>query len=205
MEILHSLDEAGESLSFLSFSLFVSAAVGSRIKYLIDSPETIYGCLDSREFLEAAQRYVRAVEVNRSFASQSKSGVAQRFPLLRHQWPLVKKLGTETWDRAVDWLAAQGGASTRQLADVLFGLALLRPVDGAEALKHHLAARQAYIVSCLAAAAPEGQPPPDPEAVAVVLADVATLVCTTVAQCGELFLVRPGVTAQALLLQVAHI
>jgi len=78
-------------------------AIGSRIKYLIDSPETIYGCLDSREFLDAARRYVRAVEVHRSFTTGSKSA-AQRFPLLRHQWPLVKKLGSETWDRAVAWL-----------------------------------------------------------------------------------------------------
>lgn len=185
-----------------SVPVCVNAAIGSRIKYLIDSPETIYGCLDGREFLEAAQRYVRAVEVHRSFSAQSKT-VSQRFPLLQHQWPLVKKLGGEAWDRAITWLGSQGGATPQQLADVLYALALLRPVDGAEALKYHLSARQTYILSCLAQAAPEGEGAPDPETVSIVLSDVATLVCTTVAQCGELFLTRPGVTAQPLLLAAA--
>jgi hypothetical protein len=36
------------------------AALGSRIKYLVDTPEMIWGCLDSRQFLEAAKRFLRA-------------------------------------------------------------------------------------------------------------------------------------------------
>ena len=176
-------------------------AIGSRIKYLIDSPETIYGCLDSKEFLSAAQRYVRATEVHKSFAAHSKHS-AKRFPLLRHHWPLVKKLGTEAWDRAVEWLRSQGGTQPIQLAGVLAGMALLRPVDGADLLKHHLGARQAYIVSCLTAAT-SGDGNHDPATLAVVLADVAELVCTTIAQCGELFLSRPGVTSHPLLVELA--
>jgi hypothetical protein len=178
------------------------AALGSRIKYLIDTPETIYGCLDSRDFLDAAQRYVRAAEVHRAFAASHRHA-AQRFPLLRHQWPLVKKLGTEAWDRAAEWLGAQGGATTAQLAGALAALALLRPVDGAEALKLYLAARQRYILGCLSAAAAAPDAPPDPTTLSVLLADVAGLVCTTVAQCGELFLSRPGVSPEPLLLRTA--
>lgn len=81
-------------------------------------------------------------------------------------------------------------------------MALLRPVDGAELLKHHLAARQAYIVSCLTAAT-AGEGGHDPATLAVVLADVAELVCSTIAQCGELFHSRPGVTSRPLLVELA--
>lgn len=35
-------------------------AVGGRIRYLVDTPETIWGCLDSQQYLNAARRYLRA-------------------------------------------------------------------------------------------------------------------------------------------------
>lgn len=37
-----------------------AAALGSRIKYLVDTPEMIWGCLDSRQYLEGAKRFLRA-------------------------------------------------------------------------------------------------------------------------------------------------
>lgn len=196
---------ASDSVNETSSSYDKLFAIGSRIKYLIDSPETIYGCLDAREFLAAAQRYVRAMEVHKSFAANFKQS-AKRFPLLRHHWPLVKKLGTETWDRAVEWLKSQGAATPSQLAGVLAAMALLKPVDGAEVLKYHLAARQAYITSCLSSAlanTTDNDNSLHPDELAVVLADVVSLVCSTVAQCGDLILSRPGVTARPLLIEIA--
>ena len=180
-------------------------AMGSRIKYLVDSPETIYGYLDAAQFLEAAQRYVRAVEVHRSFSMDTSKSINRRFPLLRHQWPLVKKLGAESWDRAVQWLSSQGGADTQQLARSLGALTLLRPIDGADVLKHHLSARKTYILNCLSGSSiqsfREGVGEINPEALGLVFADITSLVCTTIAQCGELFSTRPGVTSGFLLLQ----
>ncbi len=197
---------ASDDINETSSSYDKLFAIGSRIKYLIDSPETIYGCLDAREFLAAAQRYVRALEVHKSFTANFKQS-AKRFPLLRHHWPLVKKLGTETWDRAVEWLKSQGGATPSQLAGVLAAMALLKPVDGAEALKHHLAARQIYITSCLSSAletsSGNNNESLDPDELVVVLADVVSLVCSTIAECGELFLSRPGITTGPLLVEVA--
>lgn len=38
-----------------------------------------------------ARRYVRAAEVHRALTAGQAKHVAQRFPLLQHQWPLVKK------------------------------------------------------------------------------------------------------------------
>ena len=39
------------------------AALGARMKYLVDTPEVIWGCLDSRQWLAAAQRLLRASQV----------------------------------------------------------------------------------------------------------------------------------------------
>ncbi len=71
-------------------SPYSPAALGSRVKYLLDTPETIWGCLDSKDYLEASRRYVRSAEVHRALMGHSKHILA-RFPLLQHQWPLVKK------------------------------------------------------------------------------------------------------------------
>lgn len=74
------------------------AAVGSRVKYLVDTPELIWGCLDAKRYLDAARRYLRAEHVHdllqpASGASQGgvAAGVLARFPLLRHHWPTVTK------------------------------------------------------------------------------------------------------------------
>ena len=157
---------------------------------------------------------MQALQVHKSFAGHSKHAT-KRFPLLRHHWPLVKKLGTETWDRSVEWLQSHPTASTPRVADVLFAMALLRPVDGADVLKHLLAARQSYIINCLLAEDKrhehdddddddsDNKNRRDPESVAIVLGDITSLVCTTIAQCGELFSSRPGVISKPLLLEIA--
>ncbi|PRW61397.1 Conserved oligomeric Golgi complex subunit 1 [Chlorella sorokiniana] len=173
-------------------------ALGSRIKYLIDTPETIYGCLDSGDYLAAARRYVRAAEVHRVLTAGQAKHVAQRFPLLQHQWPLVKKFKPQVYNAAVAWLGSHGELSAEQAAATLAAQALLKPMDGAEVLKVFLTARQGYIMQCLAAATGAGAET-DLDSLACILADVATMVCATLAQCGELFLQLPGVSTSPLL------
>jgi hypothetical protein len=107
-------------------------ALGSRIKYLVDTPETIYGCLDSREFLAAARRYVRAAEVHRLLTAGQAKHVAQRFPLLQHQWPLVKKFRSQVYTASGAWLASHGELTAPQAAATLAAQALLKHMDGAE-------------------------------------------------------------------------
>ena len=34
-------------------------AVGSQVKYLVDTPEIIWGCLDTKDYHEAACRFLR--------------------------------------------------------------------------------------------------------------------------------------------------
>lgn len=38
-------------------------AIGGRVKYIVDTPEVIWGSLDSSRFLDAARRYLRAEQV----------------------------------------------------------------------------------------------------------------------------------------------
>ena len=183
-------------------------AIGSRVKFLLDTPETIWGCLDSHDYLGAARRYVCAEEVHRTLSKGPGRGAAARFPLLAHQWPLVRKFKAQVAERAAAWLAAAGAASGPQLAAALAALALLRPLGGADLLKTYLAARRAYVAQCLAAVtgggagdeaaaegAAEGAAPAAMElpTLSVVLRDVSAVVCAAVAQAGELFLALPGV------------
>ncbi|CAI5963889.1 unnamed protein product, partial [Closterium sp. NIES-65] len=107
-------------------------ALGSRVKYLVDTPEKIWGCLDERMFLEAAQRFMRAWEVHQllspSLGSKGaaagggaggggggdgaaaggwqaqQQGLMASFPLLRHQWPLVETFRTQIVERSRECL-----------------------------------------------------------------------------------------------------
>lgn len=121
-------------------------ALGSRIKYLIDTPETIYGCLDAREHLAAARRYVRAAEVHAVLTAGQVKQVAQRFPLLQHQWPLVKKFRAQVHSAAGAWLASHGELNAREAAATLAAQALLKPMDGAE-VRHGRAWSAAAMIS----------------------------------------------------------
>lgn len=69
-----------------------AAALGSRVKYLVDTPELIWGCLDTREFLAAAQRLARASVVHECLMrSGQRATIERRFPLIGHLWPSVEK------------------------------------------------------------------------------------------------------------------
>lgn len=67
-------------------------------------------------------------------------------------------------------------------------------------LKTFLAARQAYLTQCLTSLVGIGDA--DPASLAAVLSDLAGHICSTVAQCGELFLPLPGVASTPLLLHM---
>ena len=72
------------------------AAVGGRIKYLVDTPETLWGCLDAGSFLAAAHRFLRASLVYEALQGGDAASAMRQFPLVRTQWPLVAKFRWET-------------------------------------------------------------------------------------------------------------
>ena len=39
---------------------YLSAAVGSRVKYLVDTSELLWGCLDTQDYIAAAHRLLIA-------------------------------------------------------------------------------------------------------------------------------------------------
>lgn len=58
---ISSVKDAKEERSSKSKRREELYAVGSRIKYLVDTPEMIWGCLDTEAYLEAAYRFLRSV------------------------------------------------------------------------------------------------------------------------------------------------
>eukprot|EP00955_Chlamydomonas_euryale_P036204 350375-Chlamydomonas_euryale.AAC.4 len=61
------------------------AAVGCRVKYIVDTPEVIWGSLDSSQYLEAARRLLRAHTVHALLLESFSERQRSRFPLLAHQ------------------------------------------------------------------------------------------------------------------------
>ena len=120
----------------------------SQVKYIIDSQEAIYGCLDRHEFLDAAVRYLHAMELYKEFSANSGK-YAKQFPFFEHVWPSIRKLDTEIWNRGHAWLGNELKLSTRDAASVLACFALLRPMDSDDLLKYLLSARKECIINSL--------------------------------------------------------
>ena len=83
--------------------------VGSRVKYLVDTPEKIWGCLDEHMYLEGAERYLRAMEVHSLLTGSSREAeFLGRFPLLCQQWPLIQRFRGQISKRSKDRLQEVG-------------------------------------------------------------------------------------------------
>ena len=60
--------------------------MGSRVKILVDTPEALWGLLDSKQPLAAARRLRAAVLVHARFRAERARSLARQFPLLRNRW-----------------------------------------------------------------------------------------------------------------------
>ncbi|KAK2078325.1 hypothetical protein QBZ16_004194 [Prototheca wickerhamii] len=167
--------------------------LGVRIKFLLDTPETVWSCLDGRDFAAGARRYLAAAEVHRVLTSRhSRHSGAAHLPLLQHQWPLIRKFRGEIQSRTQAWLRSEEGllAGPGAVTGALCALALLKPLDGEELLKALLSARQAAIEARLKALGGAGELVPEQ-----ALGDLAACVAGTIATAAQLFCRLPGVTA----------
>ena len=72
--------------------------MGSRIKFLVDTPEKIWGHLDTHEYLEAARRILQASEVHSSLQKSSAAEIKARFPVVNRQWPSINSFRSEVVD-----------------------------------------------------------------------------------------------------------
>ena len=71
-------------------SALMAAAIGDRIKFLVDTPEKIWGHLDTHEYLEAARRFVQAEQIYRLLQESAASEIRAKFPLVNRQWPSIR-------------------------------------------------------------------------------------------------------------------
>ncbi|KAL1295071.1 hypothetical protein AAHE18_19G185100 [Arachis hypogaea] len=167
--------------------------VACRVKYLVDTPENIWGCLDEGMFLEAASRYVRAKHVHhRLFSAKDDGGVGggeqknkilSNFPLLQHQWQIVESFRAQISQRSRDRLLDRGLAIAAY-ADALAAVAVIDELEPKQVLSLFLESRKSWISHVLGNAGAG-----DASSLVVsVLCDVLGIIQVSVGQVGELFL-----------------
>jgi conserved oligomeric Golgi complex subunit 1 len=155
-------------------------SLAARAKYLVDTPEHIWGRLDEGLLLEAAGRYLRAQVVH---GRLSRDAVATaRFPLLAHQAQLVEAFRPQIAQRARERLTDRR-LPVAAHADALAAVAAIESPSLAppQAVLLFLSSRRAWISQALAGFAS------DLSSYSSVLCDVARIVLLTLGHLGQLF------------------
>ncbi|RDX87431.1 Conserved oligomeric Golgi complex subunit 1, partial [Mucuna pruriens] len=150
--------------------------VACRVKYLVDTPENIWGCLDEGMFLEAASRYVRAKHVHHHLfvdSDDQKKKILSNFAMLQHQWQIVESFRAQISQRSRDRLLDRGLAIAAY-SDALAAVAVIDDLEPKQVLGLFLESRKSWISHVLGNAG---------------LGDASSLVVSvSVGQVGELFL-----------------
>ncbi|KAL8159400.1 hypothetical protein V2J09_000937 [Rumex salicifolius] len=176
--------------------------IACRVKYLVDTPENIWGCLDESMFLESAARYKRAKLVHQTLNLVSKLDsegdgkiLSKKFPLLSHQWQLVESFKAQISQRSRERLLAMekngiGKLPVGAFADALAGVAVVDDLLPGLAFSLFLDSRKSWIIqklhSCYSTGGSEAKF--DGSTVISVLCEVTKIMQVTVGQVGELFL-----------------
>ncbi|XP_042508216.1 conserved oligomeric Golgi complex subunit 1-like [Macadamia integrifolia] len=159
--------------------------IASRVKYLIDTPENIWGCLDESMFLEAANRYLRAREVHELLvSSRANKDFLSNFPLLQHQWQIVESFKGQISQRSRERLMDRG-LGTASYVDALAAIAIIDDLDPRHVLRLFLDSRRSWISQKLGTC---GSGACDSGSVVLVFCDVLRIIQLSLGQVGELFL-----------------
>ncbi|KAA3464616.1 conserved oligomeric Golgi complex subunit 1-like [Gossypium australe] len=163
--------------------------IACRVKYLVDTPENIWGCLDESMFLEAAARYIRAKHVHSILmlpdGDLDHNNILSNFPLLQHQWQIVESFKAQISQRSRERLLDRG-LSVAAYADALAAVAVIDDLDPEQVLGLFLEARKNWILHTLTAFAGNGNAT---SSVAIsAFCDVLNIIQVTIGQVGELFL-----------------
>ncbi|KAM5574407.1 conserved oligomeric Golgi complex subunit 1 [Rosa sericea] len=191
--IIHSLSlssSSSSSSSSLSNSDSDSVriyGIACRVKYLVDTPENIWGCLDESMFLESAARYVRASHVHFTLTTLHKPFLSH-FPLLQHQWQIVDSFKSQISQRARDRLSdhRQSNLPVSSYADALAAVALIDDLPPQHVLSLFLDTRKAWVSHILNHASSTSSV--ECSDVVSVLCEALRVIQVTVGQVGELFL-----------------
>ncbi|XP_059647293.1 conserved oligomeric Golgi complex subunit 1 [Cornus florida] len=161
--------------------------VACRVKYLMDTTESIWGRLDESMFLEAAARYVRAKQVHHSlFNNEDNKDMLPNFPLLQHQWQIVESFKVQISQRSRERLLDQAlGLGISAYADALAAVAVMDELDPKQVLSLFLDSRKACILQKLSTCSVATTASSD---VILVFCEVMKIIQVSVGQVGELFL-----------------
>lgn len=194
-------DKILNSLSLTSTNKSVSApnptrsktyGIACRVKYLVDTPENIWGHLDEFMFLESATRYMRAKHVHYSLDQKNDSSnrnVLANFPLLRHQWQIVESFKAQISVRSRERLLLldlSQGVGISVYADALAAVAVIDELDPVQVLGLFLDSRKSCISQKLSGCLSGNNVGSDD--VINVFCEVLKVIQVSVAQVGELFM-----------------
>ena len=165
--------------------------IASRVKYLVDTPENIWGCLDEFMFLEASARYVRAKLVYQGLNLVGHDGgkiLKKNFPLLKHQWQIVESFKGQISQRSRERLLVMLDKEENDVwkvplsafADALAGVAIIDELDSKQAFSLLLDSRKSWILQKLSNF--------DGDSVVSVLCEVTRIIQVTIVHVGEMFL-----------------
>ncbi|KAG9448270.1 hypothetical protein H6P81_014398 [Aristolochia fimbriata] len=160
-------------------------SIASRVKYLVDTTENIWGCLDESMFLEASGRYLRAKVVHHLINSSVDREFLSKFPLLKHQWQIVESFKSQISQRARERLMDQGpGIGVLAYADALSAVATIDELGPAQSLTLFLDSRRSWITQKLSATSAIL----DAKSVSEIFCNIVRIIQMTLGQVGELFL-----------------
>ncbi|KAL3628210.1 hypothetical protein CASFOL_027256 [Castilleja foliolosa] len=166
--------------------------IACRVKYLVDTPENIWGCLDESMFLESSARYIRAKHVHFNLLdhrdnNSNKNNVLSNFPLLQHQWQIVEgfkvQISQKSRERLLDHTSKHGIGA---YADALAAIAITDELEPKQVLTLFIDSRKSIISQKLRACCRDGNA--DSPQVVSVFCDVLKIIQITVSQVGQLFL-----------------
>ncbi|KAK8955047.1 hypothetical protein KSP39_PZI002411 [Platanthera zijinensis] len=155
--------------------------IACRVRYLVDTPEQIWGFLDESMLFDATGRYLRANEVHGLISTAVDPDVLSRFPLLQHQWQIVESFKAQisllSRDRLMD-----RGLTVTAYADALAAAATIDHLNPKQVLDIFLESRRSWISQKLANIASDD----GPNSSTAILCDVSRIIRATLGQVGQL-------------------
>ncbi|XP_022929746.1 conserved oligomeric Golgi complex subunit 1-like isoform X1 [Cucurbita moschata] len=161
-------------------------AIACRVKYLVDTPENIWGCLDESMFLEAAVRHLRAKHVQQALTTHNADSdrkFLSNFPLLQHHWQIVESFKSQISQRSRERLLDRG-LGVGAYADALAAVAVIDELEPKQILSLFLDSRKSWISQKLGTCGSNATC----SIVVSVFCEVLAIIQVSIGQVGELFL-----------------
>ncbi|XP_038889846.1 conserved oligomeric Golgi complex subunit 1 [Benincasa hispida] len=161
-------------------------AIACRVKYLVDTPENIWGCLDESMFLEAAVRHLRAKHVQQALTTHNADSdrkFLSNFPLLQHHWQIVESFKSQISQRSRERLLDRG-LGVGAYADALAAVAVIDELEPKQVLSLFLDTRKSWISQKLGMCGSNAAC----SIVVSVFCEVLAIIQVSIGQVGELFL-----------------